>query len=484
MLVPTILCGGAGSRLWPVSREQHPKPFIKLDDGESLLQKAFLRGAALNNVSNVLTVTNRELIFKVEDEYKEVGHRVSDSLVNNYILEPFGRNTAPAIAAACLEASKMHGSSAILLVLAADHLILDHNVFSGAVDRACELAKRGKLVTFGITPTGPETGYGYIESNGEHVLRFVEKPTLDAAQEYVELGGYLWNSGMFCFTAGTMLNEMSEHCPEILEATKNCIDQSRKLVGEKFSQLDLAAGSFMAVQNDSIDYAVMEKTKNAAVVACDIGWSDIGCWRALGDLTAPDENNNRIHGNVITENTTNCTIKSEGRVIGAVGLDSLVIVDTHDALLVVDKNQTQDVKKIYTKLKIQEHEAHKLHRTAHRPWGTYTVLEEGDHFKIKRLEVNAGARLSLQMHHHRSEHWVVVSGIAKVLNDDKEFFLGVNESTFIAAEHKHCLENTGLDVLILIEVQTGSYLGEDDIVRFQDVYGRVAETTALKTSLV
>ena len=345
VLIPTILCGGAGSRLWPVSREQYPKPFIKLDDGESLLQKAFLRGSALINVRNVLTVTNRKLIFKVEDEYKEVNHRVSDSLVNNYILEPFGRNTAPAIAAACLEVTKKHGDDAILLVLAADHLISDQQAFSGAVQRACELAKSGKLVTFGITPTSPETGYGYIESNDEEVVRFVEKPSIDIAQKYVASGRYQWNSGMFCFTAGTMLGEMAEHCPEILEATKNCIGQSRKLAGEKSSQLELAPESFMAIRNDSIDYAVMEKTKNAAVVSCDIGWSDIGCWRALGDLTAPDEDNNRIQGDVITQDTTNCTIKSEGRVIGAVGLDNLVIVDTHDSLLVVDKNQTQDVER-------------------------------------------------------------------------------------------------------------------------------------------
>ena len=482
VLIPTILCGGAGSRLWPVSREQYPKPFIKLDDGESLLQKAFLRGSALINVRNVLTVTNRELIFKVEDEYKEVNHRVSDSLVNNYILEPFGRNTAPAIAAACLEVSKNHGDDAILLVLAADHLISDQQAFSGAVQRACELAKSGKLVTFGITPTSPETGYGYIESNDEEVVRFVEKPSIDIAQKYVASGRYQWNSGMFCFTAGTMLNEMAEHCPEILDATKHCIKQSRNLSGDAFSQLELAPEGFMAIRNDSIDYAVMEKTKNAAVVACDIGWSDIGCWRALGDLTAPDEDNNRIYGEVITENTKNCTIKSEGRVIGTVGLDNLVIIDTHDALLVADKNQAQDVKKIYTKLKLQEHGAHKLHRTAHRPWGTYTVLEEGDHFKIKRLEVNPGGCLSLQMHHHRSEHWVVVSGTAKVLNDDKELVLGVNESTFIPAQHRHRLENIGSELLILIEVQTGDYLGEDDIVRLQDVYGRVADNKDLQAN--
>jgi len=473
-LIPTIICGGSGSRLWPVSRAQQPKPFIRLDDGQSLLQKAFLRGVLLPNVSDVMTVTNRELFFKIDDEYREVSDLHQAPISNSFILEPFGRNTAPAVAAATLQVSESHGEDAILLVLAADHLIADQQAFAGAVAKAYELAVKGKIVTFGIQPTAPETGYGYIESDGNDVIRFVEKPSLDTAKDYLASGNFLWNSGMFCFSAGTMLKEMALHCPEILETTKNCLQQARKASGKEFVQVEINPEHFKGVPDDSIDYAVMEKTRNVAVVACDIGWSDIGCWRALGDLTAPDSDNNRIQGDVLTQETKNCTIKSESRMVGTVGVEGLIIIDTHDALLVADKSRAQDVKKIYTQLREQGHDTHKLHRTAHRPWGTYTVLEEGLNFKIKRIEVKPGASLSLQMHHHRSEHWIVVSGTAKVLNDEQEFTLKVNESTFIPAEHKHRLENTGSELLVMIEVQTGHYLGEDDIVRFQDVYGRVS----------
>jgi mannose-1-phosphate guanylyltransferase len=472
-LIPTILCGGAGSRLWPLSREQHPKPFIRLDDGKSLLQKAFLRGATLPHVADFITVTNRELFFNTEDEYREVEHLLDGPLRSSFILEPFGRNTAPAVAAASLLAAESQGDEAILLILAADHLISDQQAFIDAVVKAYELAQGGKLVTFGIQPTAPETGYGYIEANGFEVLRFVEKPTLDKAEDYLSSGNFLWNSGMFCFSAGTMLREMAKHCPEILDATKHCLQQARIASGESFSQIELSPEHFESVPDDSIDYAVMEKTSNAAVVACDIGWSDIGCWRTLGDLTSPDNNNNRIQGDVLVQDSKNCTIKSEGRVVGAVGVEDLVIIDTPDALLVVNKYRAQEVKSIYEQLKAQSHEAHKLHRTVNRPWGTYTVLEEGQNFKIKRIEVKPGASISLQMHHHRSEHWVVVSGSAKVLNDELELLLNINESTFISAEHKHRLENIGPEPLVLIEVQTGDYLGEDDIVRFDDIYGRV-----------
>ena len=472
-LIPTILCGGAGSRLWPVSREQHPKPFIKLGDGESLLQKAFLRGASLCNVSDVITVTNRELFFKTEDEYKEIDHLLDSSISNSYILEPFGRNTAPAIASASLLAAESHGEDAILLVLAADHLISDQQSFADAVTKACELAQNGKLVTFGIQPTSPETGYGYIESNGHEVIRFVEKPSRDKAQDYLDSGNFHWNSGMFCFSAGTMLREMAEHSPEILDATRFCLQQSRKASGDGFSQMELSPEHFESVPDDSIDYALMEKTRNAAVVSCDIGWSDIGCWKALGDLTIADSNKNRIKGDVLVHDSNNCTIESRDRMVGVVGVENLVIIDTPDALLIADKDRAQEVKHIYGQLKALGHESHKLHRTVHRPWGTYTVVEEGEHFKIKRIEVKVGAKISLQMHHHRSEHWVVVSGTAKVLNNTRELILKVNESTYIPAEHKHCLENAGSEILVMIEVQTGDYLGEDDIVRFHDIYGRV-----------
>ena len=469
-LIPTILCGGAGSRLWPVSRERHPKPFIRLADGQSLLQKAFLRGAALADVQEVLTVTNRELYFKTEDEFNEVN---KDKLATSFILEPFGRNTAAAIAAAALHVAATHGDDALMLVLAADHLIVDQQAFAAAVDAACVLARKGKLVTFGIRPDAPETGYGYLETDGNTVVRFIEKPSLDKAREYLESGRFLWNSGMFCFSAAAMLRAMEAHCPDILTATKACMQRSRVAEGKRFTQLELQADSFADVREESIDYAVMEKSSDVAVVPCDIGWSDIGSWTAIGNLTAADAEGNRIEGEVLLHDVSNCYIQSRDRLVGAVGVDNLVIIDTPDALLVADRSRAQDVKHIYAKLKASGHEAHQLHRTVHRPWGTYTVLEDGPRFKIKRIEVKPGASLSLQMHHHRSEHWIVVSGMAKVVNGDQELFVNTNESTFIPAAHKHRLENPGVLDLVMIEVQSGEYLGEDDIVRFEDVYGRV-----------
>ncbi len=473
-LIPVILCGGAGSRLWPVSRQDLPKPFIRLSDGESLLQKAYLRGASLPDVAEIMTVANRDLFFKTEDEYREVGHLLDAPVKSSFILEPFGRNTAPAIALASLMAAETQGPDAVLLILAADHLISNQPSFTDAVGKAVELAQKGRLVTFGIKPTAPETGYGYIEADGYNVKRFVEKPSLDTAQSYLDSGDFLWNSGMFCFSAGVMLSEMAEHCPEILQKAQNCLAQARTASGEKFSQVEIASEHFEEVPDDSIDYAVMEKTNNAAVVACDIGWSDIGCWRALGELVTADGNNNHIQGDVVMHDSKNCIIKSEDRLVGAVGLDGFIIIDTPDALLVADKNRAQEVKKIYAELKDKGHDAHKTHATTHRPWGTYTVLEEGSHFKIKRIEVKPGASISLQMHHHRSEHWIVVKGVAEVINDVKEMTLNVNESTFIPAGHKHRLANIGTEQLVMIEVQTGSYLGEDDIVRFQDIYGRIS----------
>lgn len=468
-LIPVIICGGAGSRLWPVSRELHPKPFIRLADGQSLLQKAFLRGAVLPSVSEVLTVTNRDLFFKTEDEYSEVNDL---GLATSFILEPFGRNTAAAIAAAALHVAKTHGDDTLLLVLAADHLVADQDAFAHAVTNAMELATAGKLVTFGIKPDAPETGYGYIEAEGNHVLRFIEKPTLEKAQEYLDAGRFFWNAGMFCFSAGTMLREMEKHCPEILSATATCVEQSRTVTGKSFAQLELHPDTFRLVPDNSIDYAVMECSDQVAVVPCSMGWSDIGSWSALGDLAEPDANGNRINGEAVLHDTDNCYLQSNERLIGAVGVSNLVIIDTPDALLVADKSRTQDVKHLYATLKAQGHEAYRIHRTAHRPWGTYTLLEEGIRFKIKRIVVKPGASLSLQMHHHRNEHWVVVSGMAKVINGDQELFINTNESTYIPAGHKHRLENPGVLDLVMIEVQSGEYLGEDDIVRFEDKYGR------------
>jgi len=469
-LIPTILCGGAGSRLWPVSRELHPKPFIRLADGQSLLQKAFIRGAVLPQAEEVLTVTNRELFFKTKDEYREVNEA---GIKTSYILEPFGRNTAAAIAAAAMHVSKTHGDDAMLLVLAADHLISDQQAFADAVAQATTLAQQGKLVTFGIQPNAPETGYGYIEAEGNEVRRFVEKPSQEIALEYVASGRFLWNSGMFLFQAGAMLKAMQQHCPDILSATQRCLDASRKAEGKDLIELELDATCFAQVPDNSIDYAVMERSAQIAVVPCSIGWSDIGSWSALGDLVEPDAQGNRIQGEALLHDVSNCYIQSSQRMIGAVGIENLIIVDTPDALLVADKSRSQEVKYLYKELQAQGHEAHKHHLTVHRPWGTYTVLEEDPAYKIKRIEVKPGASLSLQMHHHRSEHWIVVSGMAKVVNGDKELFIRTNESTYIPAGHMHRLENPGVLDLVMIEVQSGQYLGEDDIVRFQDVYGRV-----------
>jgi mannose-1-phosphate guanylyltransferase/mannose-6-phosphate isomerase len=470
-LIPTILCGGAGSRLWPVSRELHPKPFIRLADGQSLLHKAFLRGAGLPGVESILTVTNRELYFKTKDEYEEVNAR---KIATSYVLEPFGRGTAAAVACAALQVAQVHGEDAVMLVLPADHLINDQSAFSHAVTQAVRLAREGRLVTFGIRPSSPETGYGYIEAQGNDVIRFVEKPTREAAKGYLESGHFYWNSGMFCFTAKTALAEMREHCPEIIVAAERCLAKSKAAKGEGVAQVELEAESFRAVPDTSIDYALFEKSKHVAVVPCSIGWSDIGSWTAIGDLAKADANRNRVEAQAFLHDVSGCYIRSAKRVVGAVGIENLVIIDTPDALLVASRERVQDVRQVYMQLKARGHEAHKLHRTVHRPWGTYTVLEEGPGFKIKRIEVRPGASLSLQMHRHRSEHWIVVSGTAKVVNGEREFTVHTNESTFIPAGNKHRLENPTTAELVMIEVQSGDYLGEDDIVRFDDIYGRVA----------
>ncbi len=468
-LTPILLCGGAGSRLWPVSRELHPKPFIRLADGQSLLQKAFLRAASLPGVERILTITNRDLFFKTEDEFREVNQ---SGCSTSFILEPFGRNTAAAVAAGALYVAHAQGPESTILILAADHLIADQAAFADAVRRAEALAAKGKIVTFGIRPESPETGYGYIEANGNDVIRFVEKPSLEVAREYLASQQFLWNSGMFCFSAAAILHQFEQHAPDILAATQACIEQSRIAEACGWTQVDLEATSFAKVREDSIDYAIMEKCSEAAVVPCSIGWSDVGSWAAVSELSVPDRNGNRIEGEAVLHDVENCYLSSRDRVIGAVGVEDLVVIDTPDALLVANRHRTQDVKHVYATLKARGHEAHRWHRTVYRPWGTYTVLEEGPRFKIKRIEVKPGGRLSLQMHHHRSEHWIVVSGMAKVVNGEDELYIATNESTYIPAGHKHRLENPGVINLVMIEVQSGEYLGEDDIVRFEDVYGR------------
>lgn len=480
-LIPTILCGGAGSRLWPVSRELHPKPFIRLADHQSFLQKSFIRGAILPEVSEVLTVTNRELLFKTKDDYREVN---TANMNTSFLLEPFARNTAAAVALAALYVAKQHGDDAILLILTADHLIADQAAFQQAVMDATAIAQTGKVVTFGIQPNAPETGYGYIEANqaktithaqntlGYEVARFVEKPDLATAQAYVDSGKFYWNSGMFCATASTLIAELKQHAPDIFTAANACFDASLQ-ISTDVTQVEFEATSFANVPSNSIDYAVMEKSANVAVIPCDIGWNDIGAWDAMSSLTAADDDGNRISGNAILNMTTDCFVQSDKRVVALVGLDNIMVIDTPDALLVANRSHVQNVKDIYNQLKQQNHDAHKLHQTVNRPWGNYTVLEEGPAYKIKRIEVKPGAKLSLQMHKHRSEHWVVISGEATISNNGIEFILQENQSTYISKTHQHRLSNHSDKLLQIIEVQCGDYVGEDDIVRFDDHYGRV-----------
>lgn len=476
MLYPVIICGGAGSRLWPVSRETHPKPFMTLPDGQSLLQKTMLRALRLEGVTEVVTVTNRELFFATEDVYQGIqGMHCTLS----YILEPFGRNTAAAICAAALQLHQTQGADAVLLVMPADHLIQNETAFAEAVHKAQKLALDGWLVTFGIQPLYPETGFGYIEADrsqqwpeGYKVSRFAEKPELETAQAYLEAGNYFWNSGMFCFKASSFLEELGLHAPDVLEQVSKTIEASRLSEAKRHRCLTLDAGTFGSVSDISIDYALMERSARVATVPCDMGWSDIGSWNAMSELTNPDSSGNRCIGEIVSQGALNNFVHSPKRLTALVGVQDLMVIDTPDALLIAHKDHTQDVKHIVGQLKRNNHAAHLLHRTVHRPWGAYTVVEEGERFKIKRLMVKPGASLSLQMHHHRSEHWIVVSGVAQVVNGEHQLMLNSNESTFIPAGHRHRLANPGVIDLILIEVQSGDYLGEDDIVRFEDHYGR------------
>jgi len=471
MLVPLILSGGSGTRLWPVSREAHPKPFIKLADGRSLLQKTLDRLSSLEGIPEVITVTNRDHFFVTRDEYAGAGRAYR----HFYVLEPVARNTAPAVAVGTLAAVARHGPAARLLVLPADHLVDDQEEFAATVRNALDLSEQGLLVTFGISPTHAETGYGYIERGesipgtaGFRVARFTEKPSAELAAEMIASGRYLWNSGMFCFDAATFLEELARHAPAVLEGAERCWEAAQ-IQGER---AELPQEQFAPMPEISLDYAVMEKSSRVAVIPASFGWSDVGSWTAVSELVAADTAGNRAQGECLFVDSENCYVQSSGRLVAAVGVRSLVIVDTPDALLVAHRDHVQDVKKVAQRLKLANHEAHKLHRTVLRPWGSYTVLEEGPGFKIKRIVVKPGGSLSLQMHYHRSEHWVVVSGTAKVFNGENEMLVRTNESTFIRAGHRHRLENPGKLELVMIEVQSGSYLGEDDIVRFDDRYGR------------
>jgi len=473
VLIPVILSGGAGTRLWPVSREAHPKPFIVLPDGQSLMQKTLLRAAALKPDS-ILTITNRDYFFITRDAYAEVA--LAPGIALDYLLEPAGRNTAPAIAAGALRLREQFGDAATMLVLPSDHLISDVAGFAAAVRAACELAEQGYLVTFGIAPTGAETGFGYIEADqtrklggaGLAVRRFVEKPSRAKAEEYLASGRYYWNSGMFCFRVGDFLDELARCAPELSSAVSAAWQATPR------NQVPVAidAESFARIADISVDYAVMEKAERVAVVPGRFDWSDIGSWQALGDLVPADAAGNRVQGEAVLVDTEDCFVRSEDRLVAALGVRNLLLVDTPDALLVADRSRAQDVKTIVQRLKAEGHESARLHRTVHRPWGTYTVLEEGPRFKIKRIVVKPGASLSLQYHHRRSEHWVVVSGNARIVNGTHEILLAADQSSYIPAGTPHRLANPGEVDCVMIEVQSGDYLGEDDIVRLEDTYGR------------
>ena len=479
MLIPVVLSGGAGTRLWPISREGHPKPFMRLPDGQTLLGKTYQRAAALTPAGGVIvTVTNRDHYFASKDIFNESqlgNHRA------HFLLEPEGRNTAAAIAVAAEMVRREYGPDTLLVVMAADHLIQDIQAFKLSTEHALGLANQGHLVTYGIRPTSPETGFGYIEAGtaldergGAKVERFVEKPDKPTAQAYLESGRFLWNAGMFCFSAEAILRELTQFTPQIAEQAVSCVDLSPQQVTASVVLQELHSTSFSAMEDISIDYAVMERSRQVAVIPAEFDWSDIGSWNALAALLPADEHNNRVQGEAVLVDTVNTFVMGDKRLVATVGVQDLIVVDTDDAVLVARADCAQDVRKVAKQLKQLNHEAYRLHRTVSRPWGTYTVLEEGSRFKIKRIVVKPGGSLSLQMHHHRSEHWIVVKGMANVFNGGGEpRLINTNESTFIPAGHKHRLENPGVIDLVMIEVQSGEYLGEDDIVRFEDHYGRV-----------
>ncbi|RJX27028.1 MAG: mannose-1-phosphate guanylyltransferase/mannose-6-phosphate isomerase [Desulfurivibrio sp.] len=462
---PIILAGGSGSRLWPLSRELYPKQLLNLTEECSLLQSTLKRLEDLPDCLPPVVVVGEAHRFLTLNQIRELGREGQVDI----ILEPVGRNTAPAICAAALYCRDRAEEELVLLVLPADHLIRRPQAFSQAVAGAVELAVQGRLVTFGITPSAPETGYGYIEKGeGNSVLSFVEKPDLQKAKEYLAAGNYFWNSGMFAFAAGAFLAEMAKLSPAIYSHMVDAVDHGTR--DRDFFRLERE--SMQKCPDDSIDYAMMEKSALVSVIPADLGWSDIGSWQAFWEVADKDDHGNVLSGDVIAEDLTDSFVRSENRLVAAVGLQNMLVVETADAVLVAPINRSQDVKKIVTRLKSEGREEHLLHRTVYRPWGSYTILEEQTAFKIKRITVNPGVKLSLQMHHHRSEHWVVVRGTARVTCGDKVFLVLENQSTYIPCGEKHRLENPGVIALELIEVQNGSYLGEDDIVRFDDDFGR------------
>ncbi len=466
MLTPVIMAGGTGSRLWPLSRQLRPKQFLSFSDETTMLQQTLSRLDGLEQQAPIV-ICNEEHRFLVAEQLRQMGAEGG-----RILLEPVGRNTAPAIALAAIAATR-DGEDALLLVLAADHLIQDIEQFHASIDRAMPLAEQGYLVTFGVVPTHAETGYGYIhqgeaQGKGFKVERFVEKPDADTAATYLASGEYLWNSGMFLFRASRYLEELEQHQPAMLEACRQAMADTADDLD--FTRLD--AEAFARCPEDSVDYAVMEKTDKAAVVPLDARWSDIGSWSSLWDVSDKCEAGNSCHGDVLHEDTRNTLVRAENRLVATVGVEDLVVVETKDAVLVAHKDKAQDVKKIVQRLKEEKRPEFENHREVYRPWGIYDSVDNGQRYQVKRITVKPGAKLSVQMHHHRAEHWIVVSGTAEVTNGENTYLVSENESTYIPIGEVHALKNPGVIPLELIEVQSGSYLGEDDIVRFEDYYGR------------
>lgn len=468
MIVPVIVAGGSGSRLWPLSRQLNPKQFLPLADAnQSMLQATILRLRGLE-ASTPLLICNEQHRFLAAEQLRQL-----DMEHASILLEPVGRNTAPAIALAALQASS-EGADPILLILAADHLIQDVPAFHASIKAALPLAEDGKLVTFGIVADRPETGYGYIEKGaavgmgGFTVSRFVEKPDHATACDYLASGNFFWNSGMFMFRASRFLQELERFQPTILDVCRTALQGGAQDM--HFTRVD--SDVFATCPDDSIDYAVMEKTEDAVMVPLDAGWSDIGSWSALWDVSDKDAQGNVLKGDVLTQDSRNSYVHADSRLVTLVGVEDLVVVETKDAIMVAHKNRVQDVKHIVEQIKSDKRHEHINHREVYRPWGMYDSIDNGHRYQVKRITVKPGAKLSVQMHHHRAEHWIVVSGTAKVTNGERTYLVCENESTYIPIGQIHALENPGVINLELIEVQSGSYLGEDDIVRFEDKYGR------------
>jgi mannose-1-phosphate guanylyltransferase/mannose-6-phosphate isomerase len=470
-IYPVILSGGTGTRLWPLSRAALPKQLLALHGKRTMIQETVLR-AALPGAAAPLLLCSEAHRFLVAEQMQEIG--VSPRAI---VLEPVGRNTAPAAAVAALMTAE-EDPQGVIVLLPSDHVVGDAKAFADAVAVAAGAAREGHIVTFGMAPSAPETGYGYVH-RGAHlekldgayrVQRFVEKPDAETAKTYLADGGYFWNSGMFVFRADVVIEDLRLHAPDVLAAARDALAKAKRDLD--FVRLD--SDAFAGAPNISIDYALMEKTDRAAIVPCDIGWSDVGAWSALWGIRDQDAQSNVLHGDVIVHDSTGSYVHSEKRLTALVGVRDLVVIATDDAILVADKSRTQDVKAIVDRLKSENRSEHTEHKRVFRPWGSYETVDIGDRFQVKHIMVRPGGRLSLQMHHHRAEHWVVVEGTARVTVGDKVSMLKENESTFIPLGEKHRLENPSDKPLRLIEVQSGGYLGEDDIVRFEDVYGRAS----------